>query len=405
MSDNPAMTSGFFPADFGWGTATSAYQVEGGSPPNDWTQWEQTPGSGCLEPAGAACEHFTRYADDIALLAGLGLGWYRFSIEWARVEPFEGQFDSAAIEHYARMIQVCHDHGMKAAVALHHFTNPLWFADDGGWDDPRAVDRFARYCEVVGRHLGEDVDLVIPINEPNMPPLLGYSLGWFPPGVRDDDAWGRVNEVYLAGHIAARDVLRRHTDAPIGMALAMADWQLLPGGEEHLEHMRSRREDVFLDAARNDDFIGVNTYTRHRVGPRGFVDVEDGVELTGMGYEFWPDALEATIRRAAAVTGRPVIVTESGIATSDDRRRIAFIDATLHGVLRCLDDGIDVRGFHYWSALDNFEWNHGYGPTFGLIAVDRATQRRTIKPSGRYLGAVAAVNRLPEDSARSAHTA
>lgn len=391
---NRRVSSVQFPSDFVWGVATSAYQVEGGVLANDWVEWERTPGSGCAEPAGSACDHWHRFRDDIALFAGLGFGSYRFSVEWSRVEPVEGQFDAAALDHYRQMIDACHEHGLQAAVAFHHFTNPLWVSNDGGWENPRTVDRFRAYCETTAQALGGGIDLAITINEPNIPPLLGYSVGWFPPGVRDDDAWARVNANYLAGHEAARDVLREATAAPVGMTLAMADWQLLPGGERHLEQMRCRREDEFLASARDDDFIGVNTYTRHRVGADGFSGVEAGVELTDMGYEFWPEALEATVRRAAAATDRPVIVTECGIATSEDGRRIAFIDATLRGVARCLDDGLDVRGYSYWSALDNFEWNHGYRPKFGLIGVDRVTQERTLKPSAHFLGRIASEGRI-----------
>ena len=389
------MTSVQFPDDFVWGVATSAYQVEGGVQANDWVEWEATAGSGCVEPAGLACDHWNRFREDIALIASLGFGSYRFSVEWSRVEPAEGQFDDDALDHYRQMIEACHANGMQAAVAFHHFTNPLWVSREGGWENPRTVDRFRAYVEAAARRLGAGIDLAITMNEPNIPPLLGYSVGWFPPGIRDDDAWARVNANYLAGHEAARLVLRRHTAAPVGMTLSMADWQLLPGGEQHLEQMRFRREDVFLASARADDFIGVNTYTRHRVGAAGFSDVEQGVELTDMGYEFWPDAIEATMRRAAAATGRPVIVTESGIATNDDERRIAYIDATLRAVARCLDDGVDVRGYSYWSALDNFEWNHGYRPRFGLIAVDRDTQERTLKPSAHFLGRIASEKTLP----------
>ena len=399
LGQNRTVTTLRFPPDFSWGAATSAYQVEGGIDANDWTRWEQQPGSGCVEPAGLACDHFHRYAGDIALLADLGFGWYRFSVEWSRIEPAEGRIDAGALDHYEQMITTCHRHGLRVAVAFHHFTNPIWVAEDGGWDNSRTVERFRRYCDVVAQRLGAGIDLAITINEPNMPPLLGYSLGWFPPGTTDDEAWGRVNRNYLSAHEAARDVVREHTAAPVGMALAMADWQLVRGGEEHLEQMRSRREDVFLASARDDDFIGVNTYTRHRVGPDGFMDVEQGVELTDMAYEYWPDALEATVRRAAVATGRPVIVTESGIASDDDRRRIAFIDATLRGVHRCLADGVDLRGYHYWSALDNFEWNHGYGPKFGLIGVDRQTQERSVKDSARFLGRVARQNALVSDDA------
>ncbi len=389
------MTAPRFPDGFAWGAATSAYQVEGGIEGNDWAEWERQPASVCVQPAGAACDHYHRFRDDIALLAELGLSWYRFSIEWSRIEPSPGVFDQSALAHYGDVLAACADAGLHAAVAFHHFTNPRWVSDYGGWENPSTIERFRSYCARVSQALGPHLDLAITINEPNMPPLLAYSVGWFPPGVRDDAAWARVNEHFRQAHEAARDVIRQHTYAPVGMALAMADWQLVDGGEEHLGAMRRRREDVFLASACDDDFIGVNTYTRHRVGPTGFMDVEEGVELTAMGYEYWPDALEATVRRAAAATGKPVIVMETGIATDDDERRIAFVDATLRGVHRCLRDGIDVRGYHYWSALDNFEWSHGYGPKFGLIAVDRDTQERTVKDSGRFLGRVARANALP----------
>jgi beta-glucosidase len=136
----------------------------------------------------------------------------------------------------------------------------------------------------------------------------------------------------------------------------------------------------------------VQTYSRARFGPAGPLPPEDGVELTQMGYEFWPDALEATIRHTAAVTGRPIIVTENGIGTTDDTRRVAYVKRALQGVLNCLKDGIDVRGYTYWSAMDNYEWMLGYRPTFGLIAVDRETQQRTVKPSARWLGSIARAN-------------
>src|SRR5262249_3981413 len=154
-----------------------------------------------------------------------------------------------------------------------------------------------------------------------------------------------------------------------------------PDGTQTCRRAREESEDVFLDAARGDDFVGVQTYTRQRFGAQGALGPEPGIELTQMGYEFWPDALEATIRYAAERARVPVIVTENGLATDDDARRITYIDAALAGVARCLRDGIDVRGYFYWSLLDNFEWIFGYQPKFGLIAVDRDTQLRTLKPS------------------------
>ena len=181
---------------------------------------------------------------------------------------------------------------------------------------------------------------------------------------------------------------------PVGLTLAMADNQAVAGGEAALAAHRAGWEDPFLEAARGDDFIGVQTYTRHRFGPGGMLDPEPGVPLTMMGYEFWPEALGATVRRAAAVTGVPVLVTENGVATDDDRRRVEFVRRALGSGLDCLADGVDVRGYASWSLLDNFEWAHGYRPTFGLVAVDRATQERTPKPSAAWLGRVARANRL-----------
>jgi beta-glucosidase len=177
----------------------------------------------------------------------------------------------------------------------------------------------------------------------------------------------------------------------------MFDYQVVPGGDAERERYRRDMDDVFLEAARDDDFLGVQCYSRMRIGPQGLLDPDPEVRLTQMGYEFWPEALEATIRRAWEVTrGVPLLVTENGIGTDDDAERIEYIERALGGVLACLADGIDVRGYVYWSLLDNFEWILGYRPTFGLVAVDRVTLRRTIKPSAGWLGAIARANALPE---------
>jgi beta-glucosidase len=184
-------------------------------------------------------------------------------------------------------------------------------------------------------------------------------------------------------------------DAPVGLTVAMADFQAVEGGESKRAQILEGLEDVFLEAAVGDDFLGVQTYTRTRVGPNGAVGPEEGVETTIMGYEFWPEALGACIRRAWEVTdGTPLLVTENGIAAEDDGRRVAYVQRALEGVLDCLDEGIEVLGYTYWSALDNFEWAYGYGPTFGLISVDRQTFARTPKPSARWLGQVARAGAL-----------
>jgi beta-glucosidase len=178
----------------------------------------------------------------------------------------------------------------------------------------------------------------------------------------------------------------------VGMTLALQEIQAAPGGEAASEMLRAELETPYLQSTRGDDFIGVQTYSRIRCGPDGPIGPEEGVEVTQMGYEFWPEALEATVRRAIAGTGLPAIVTENGIGTDDDARRVEYVDRALRGVANCLRDGLDVRGYIYWSAMDNFEWALGYRPTFGLIAVDRRTQQRTVKPSAWRLGAIARAN-------------
>jgi beta-glucosidase len=385
-----------FPDGFLLGTATAAHQVEGGNWNNDWWAWEHQPGSGCAEPSGDACDHWHRWPEDVRMLAGLGFGAYRFSLEWSRIEPEEGEFSRAALDHYRRMCAGCWEAGLEPVVTFHHFTTPRWVAARGGWADPATAERFARFCERAARHLGDLVGRACTINEPNIVAHHGYLSGVFPPGERDPDLRRRVAGVFAEAHGRAVAAIKAGPgDPPVGLTLAMSDWQAVAGGEARRDALREEDEQVFLEAARDDDFIGVQTYTRRRVGPDGMLDPEAGAPRTIMGYEFWPQALGATIRRAAEVTGVPVLVTENGVATADDAERIEYIRRALAAVLGCLADGVDVRGYLYWSALDNFEWSHGYGPTFGLVAVDRATQVRTPKPSAAWLGGVASANALP----------
>ena len=377
---------------FLWGAATSAYQVEGGNEANDWYDWERLEPPRVAEPAGIACDHVRRYPEDIELLGRIGLNSYRFSVEWSRIEPEEGRFETDWLRHYRAVTVCCREHGLAPVVTLHHFTNPRWIARVGGWENSGTPEWFARYCRAVAEALEDLPALFITINEPNIPALLGYENGVFPPGVYDREARLRVTENFIEGHRLAVAAIRgARPEVPVGMALAMADWQVLPGGERELEEVRRLREDVFLETVADDDFVGVNTYTRHRIGANGWVGNEPGVELTSAGYEFWPQALEATLRRAWLLTGGrvPLVATESGIATDDDSRRIEYIDRAVAGMRRATTDGIDIRGFLYWSALDNYEWQHGYSQRFGLIAVDRATQVRTVKPSAWHLGALA----------------
>jgi len=401
-----------FPSTFLWGTATAAHQVEGGNVYNDNWVMEHVPGSSYVEASPDACDHYHRHREDIALLADLGFTLYRFSLEWSRIEPEEGEFSLAQLDHYRRMLATCHEHGITPMVTFHHFTSPRWLAAAGGWEAPDTPEKFARFCERAVSHLGDLLPFACTLNEVNIGPLIGAMRGtvmsavrtepWFEAAARtlSSDTSRFTPFVYADAKLGRETILATHRRAveaiksgpgrcEVGLTLAMQDIQAGPGGEEMAVRMRQELQDVYLEGTRGDDFIGVQTYSRQRFGPDGPLGPEAGVELTQTEYEFWPEALEATIRYASAATSLPVIVTENGLATDDDTRRIAYVERALRGVAACLRDGLDVRGYTYWSALDNFEWNAGYRPTFGLIAVDRRTQERMVKPSARWLGRIA----------------
>jgi len=385
-----------FPDGFLWGAASAAHQIEGGNTNNDWWQFEHAPGTPCAVSSGDACDSWHRWPDDLDLLTSLGFNAYRFSIEWSRIEPEQDEWSVATLEHYRRQCAGCWERGLVPLVTFHHFTTPRWLTARGGWEAADAPERFARLCERVVAHLGDLVGWGCTINEPNIVALMGYLAGIFPPAVRDVERRRAVNAALCRAHRLATDALRAgRGDFPVGMTLSMTDYQAVGGGESQRDRIRRSMEDVFLEATTGDDFLGVQCYTRMQVGPDGALPADQGVALTQMGYEYWPQALGAVVRRAWDVTGGiPLVVTESGIGTATDSERIAYVTEALGGVRQCIEDGIDVRGYVYWSLLDNFEWVLGYAPTFGLVAVDRETFERRPKPSASWLGAVARANGL-----------
>ena len=410
----PPTAAGSFPKGFLWGAATAAHQVEGNNINSDGWVLENMKPSMFAEPSGDACDFYHRYRDDIALAASLGYNAFRFSIEWARIEPEPGVYSMAELDHYRRVLAACHEHQLTPMVTFWHFTNPRWFAALGGWEHPGAGDHFVRYCERAARHLGDLIGGAATFNEPNIPLLLKWIFSAMPhnPFAGADAMMKaaaksigapRFSYFVFGNGEASRDVmLPTHHRAlaaikagpgkyPVGVTLAMADEQAV-GAASRRDEKRELLYGPWLDAAATGDFIGVQTYTRARVGKDGDLPPETGVELTQAGYEFWPEALEQTIRYAASRAKVPVYVTENGVATEDDTRRVEYITRALAGVSKCLSDGIDVRGYFHWSLLDNFEWNSGYRPKFGLIAVDRQTFARTVKPSAKLLGSIARSN-------------
>ena len=385
-----------FPDGFLWGTATAAHQVEGSNWNNDWWAWEHAPETPCVEPSGDACDHYWRYEEDLDILAGLGFGAYRFSLEWSRIEPEEGEFSRAQLDHYARVLDACAARDLVPVVTFHHFTTPRWAVVDGGWTDPATAERFARFCEHATAALGDRIGMACTINEPNVVSTIGYLVGAFPPGhTQDLDGFIRATEVLVDAHRRSYDAIKSGPgDFPVGLTLSMSDWGAEDGAEDKIAEYRAHHEDVYLEAARGDDYFGVQAYSRTRVGNEGILGPEPGVEVLPMGYEYWPRAAEASIRHAAEVAQVPLYVTENGIGTDDDEQRVRYLRESLAGVAATIADGIDVRGYFQWSLLDNFEWAFGYQMRFGIVGVDRATQVRTIKPSAAWMSEVARTNQI-----------
>jgi beta-glucosidase len=406
-----------FPKNFWWGTATASHQVEGGNVYNDTWLMEHTPGTDFIESSGDAVDHYHRYAEDIALLADLGFNMYRFSLEWSRIEPEEGEFNLSELEHYRRMLAACRQHGITPMVTYHHFSSPRWLMRYGGWSGAKTPELFARFCERAARHLGDLTGAACTLNEINIATLISVLSMFRPDRQEQAPAWmataaralavspqqfvpfmfatgPKAIEIVQAAHRRGVEAIKSGPGSyPVGVTLALMEIQSGPGGEEIAARVRYDVNEAYLEAARGDDFVGVQTYSRFRFGPQTMLPPE--MEVTQMGYEFYPEALEATIRQAARVAGVPVIVTENGVAGDDDARRVEFIQRAVKSVANCLKDGIDVRGYTYWSAFDNFEWMQGYKMKFGLIGVDRQTQARTVKPSARWLGSVGRSGLLP----------
>ena len=395
-----------FPESFLWGSSTAAHQVDGGNTNNDWWAWEHAEGTPAVEPSGDAIQHRSRYEEDFALLALLGHTAHRISLEWSRIEPADGVIDDDEIAHYRRVLSSLVRHGITPFVTLHHFTLPRWFAERGGWAAPDALDRFARYVAVVSEHLGDLIAYACTINEPQIVAFRGYVTGQFPPGVRDRGLAVEVNAVLIAAHRVAVAALRAGRGEPlVGTCLQLVPLEPLrpddPDDVHATQFLRRLIVQSHIDDLRAGgdvgDFVGLQYYTRVRIDARAdtlLADVPAGVPTTQMGWELHPEGLGDMLRRLAEV-GLPIIVTENGIATDDDRERIAYVAAHLAELKRALDDVIDARGYLYWSAFDNFEWNHGYAPTFGLIGIDRADGlRRFVRPSALAFAELARTGRL-----------
>ncbi len=426
-----------FPKGFFIGAATAAHQVEGNNIHSDYWAQEQLPHTSFAEPSGLACDHYNRYEEDIRLLAEAGLNAYRFSIEWARIEPEEGKFDEGEIEHYRKVIACCKEKGVEPIVTLLHFTSPLWLIRKGGWEAESTVEDFRRYATYVTEKLGSELNYICTINEANMGLQLAaiskrFQLMAQQAAQKAKSAEGTVQvgmnfekmmenmkfaamenaqvfgtpqpQIFVSSRTPEGDklVFRAHQAAKaaikalypnirVGITLSMHDLQALPGGERFAEEAWDEEFRHYLPYIKDDDFLGVQNYTRTQYGPQGQLPCPESAELTQMDYEFYPEALEHVLRKVHEDFKGDLIVTENGVAVSDDSRRVEFIRRALQGVENCLADGIPVKGYCYWSLMDNFEWQKGFAMTFGLIAVDRSTLERHPKESLAFLGSHTAV--------------
>jgi beta-glucosidase len=442
-----------FPDGFHWGAATASYQIEGGWQEDGkgesiWDRFTHTPGKIRKGHTGdVACDSYHRLADDIALLRAMNLKSYRFSISWPRIQPNgAGSANVKGIDYYRRLVDGLLDAGIRPFPTLYHWDLPQALEDRGGWPERDTAGRFADYAEIVVRALGDRVSSWMIFNEPGVFSLFGYFIGIHAPGRRDLDAFLRASHnVNLAQGEAFRAMRAARSGAAIGSAFSMTACEPARDTEEdqaaaerwhrlanlwYLEPaLRGRYPDAFVEepfdrmGIRDDDlalvrapldFIGINLYTRTPVAYRdsdplgmgasalfGPVAAKQGPK-TDFGWEVWPDALYDIVMRISEDYDRPAIeITENGCAYSDppdangvvrDTRRIDFYRGYLEALARAIDDGADVRGYHAWSLLDNFEWAEGYEQRFGLVWVDFATGARTLKESARWYGRVAAEN-------------
>lgn len=407
------MSTSRFPADFLWGVATAGHQNEGDNVDSDTWFLENVSPTVFQERSGKAANGWERWESDLDLVAGMNLNAYRFSVEWARIEPVEGEFSEEALAHYEALVDGCRARGLAPLVTFNHFTSPHWFAARGAWLDDAAPELFARYVGVVMDRFGDRIRLAVTFNEPDLPEMLTWA------GLPDFiveleratlEAAGRDAGVerYRAGnvmlhedfagmragmtaaHLAAKATIKeRRADLPVGLSLAMCDDVPVPGGEEVVARKRAEVYDYWLRLAADDDFVGVQNYERLHYGLDGLVPAAEGAVLNGMGTTVDPDSLRGAVEYAYAVSSVPILVSEHGVSTPDDEVRAAFIEPSLEGLAQAIADGVPVLGYCHWTLMDNFEWIFGYGPKLGLHSVDRETFERTAKPSaGVYAGLV-----------------
>ena len=391
-----------FPSDFRWGTATAAHQVEGHLV-NNWTHHEQ---QNNLVQSGAACDHWNRWEEDFQLISELGLNSYRFSVEWSRIEPTEGTWNNDALAVYSNMVDNLLERGIRPVVTLHHFSHPQWWEAKGGFADRANAPHFVRYCERVFEVLSDRVETWVTINEPTVFSTMGYTLGMFPPGRRSLRATLRVMRNLLLAHADVYQALKKiRPEVRIGIAKNVTlfdpknrwspiDWPLARllewfwNGAWRSGVEKGRMFFWDVSAAKGTlDFVGLNYYTHVLVGPASVSLLKMKFPkrahevATEFGYPMYAEGLRRALDWLAPL-GLPIEITENGVADANDTLRTEHLKRHLWVLSQAIQDGHDVRSYHHWSLMDNFEWAEGYSMRFGLHHVDFETQERTLRPSG-----------------------
>ena len=415
-----------FPAGFMWGSGVAAHQVEGGNTRNDWWLWEQLPGHiRNDETSAVAADWWNRAEGDLALAAELGHNAMRTSLEWSRIEPRPGEWDEEAIARYRRILETKRRLGLEPAVTLFHFTLPQWVAGRGGFETSWGIDRFARFVDKVTREYKDLVKYWLTINEPMVYVAMGWFIGVWPPGKRNALDAIKVARTLARAHARAYHIVHRNVpDAQVGVPMHLATYLPLNPYQRLSQGITALRSwianDVWLhgtldgvfrpplgrydrvpEAVDTHDFMGFqyyftfpmafslrhanNFFTRQVVTP-----LPDVPPLMG---EFRPDGIYGWATWLKQF-GKPIIVTENGILEKNENLRPAFILESLSHLHRAIQDGADVRGYFFWTLVDNFEWAEGYDARFGLVHVDFKTQQRSIKPSGYLYRDIARANAI-----------
>jgi beta-glucosidase len=419
-----------FPRGFLWGTATSSHQVEGNNKNNNFWAWEQQP-ERIIDghKSGLACDWWGgRWREDFERIAESGQNAHRLSIEWSRVQPTPDRWDEAALDHYREMLQRLHELDITPMVTLHHFSDPLWISELGGWENEAIVRLFETYVEKTVEALSEYTNLWITINEPNVLVVFAYIFGLFPPGKKDIRSLGKVYANLVKAHSAAYHIIHRlQPTARVGYAInyrsakPAVPWNPL---DRFMVALSSNAFNNAFPGAINDgvlrlfltrkripeakgtqDFLGLNYYTRDYV-TFSLLKPEDlfmhqffrpGVELSTTGFfANEPDGMFEALKWGLQFK-IPIIVTENGIEDADDQIRPSYLIQHLHQIWRGINFNWPIKGYFHWTLVDNFEWERGWTQRFGLWELDIETQARRKRPSAELFSAICTGNKISSD--------